>query len=201
MHAEYTLELEEQIQKWAFNLLDQNRIAHVRGVADTVDKLAVMYAPDMRNMIRIAAWIHDVAKGWADKDLLQYAIDNSLPITQAERYISFPLHGLVSYHLASREFGLNDMTLESACTLHTTGGEQMNVTDKILFLGDLIEPTRNFPNVDHIRLQAEENLDKAVLLAADITLEYLIAGKKYIDPRTWELRNSLIKAGINYNRL
>jgi predicted HD superfamily hydrolase involved in NAD metabolism len=199
--ARYTPDFEERVSAWALAKIPPKRHAHVKGVVATVDTLARRYMPDEVMRARLAGWIHDAAKHWSDKDLLECAESRGFPVSAGERDVPMLLHGLVGYILADDVFGLNDDRLRSACALHTTGAAGMNTLDKIVFLGDLIEPGRVFPDVERLRREAERDLDAGVLLAADVTLRYLIDKGRVIDPRAFELRNELVKAGVRYEKI
>jgi predicted HD superfamily hydrolase involved in NAD metabolism len=194
----YTPEFEAAVQAWAEQRIKPKRLAHVRGVVAIVDHLARRYAPDEVMRVRLAGWIHDAAKHLPDTELLRLAEAHQLPITDSERRVPMLLHGAVGYALAAEAFGLDDPRLQTACAYHTTGAPGMNTADKIVFLGDLIEPTRDFPGVEALRAQADHDLDAAVLMAVDYTLRYIIDRRRYMDPRPVLLRNELLVAGVNY---
>jgi HD superfamily phosphohydrolase YqeK len=86
----------------------------------------------------------------------------------------------------------------SACALHTTGAPDMSTLDKIIFLADLIEPARDFPKVNKLRRDAKQDLDVALLRAADHTLKYLLKQQRLVDGRLLELHNQLIQHGVRY---
>ena len=194
----YTPEFEAAVQAWAEQRIKPKRLTHVRGVVAMVDHLARRYAPDEVMCVRLAGWIHDAAKHLPDEELLRLAEMRHLPITESERYVPMLLHGAIGYALAAEAFGLDDPRLQTACAYHTTGAPGMNAADKIVFLGDMIEPTRDFLGVEAIRAQAERDLDAAVLMAVDYTLRYILDWRRYMDPRAVLLRNELLVAGVNY---
>ncbi|NDJ87057.1 MAG: HD domain-containing protein, partial [Chloroflexi bacterium] len=97
-----------------------------------------------------------------------------------------------------KAFGLDDPMLQTACAYHTTGAPDMNTLDKIVMLGDLIEPSRTFDGVEALREIAHQDLDSAVLMSLDYTISYLIRRQRIIDPRPVFLRNQLIGAGVHY---
>lgn len=194
----YTPELESAISAWALARLDPERHAHVRGVVETAARLAARYALDQAMRVRLAGWIHDTAKNWDDAALLAYAESHDLPITPAERAVPMLLHGAVSYVLAAEQFGLDDPLLQSACALHTTGAPDMPLAAKIVFIADLIEPTRPDHRVGDVRRAVEIDLDQALLCAVDNMLKHLIRRQRLIDPRAFLLRNQLIAAGVRY---
>jgi predicted HD superfamily hydrolase involved in NAD metabolism len=195
----YTPEFEAQVSAWAISRLDAERLPHVRGVVETAARLAERYAPDQVMRARLAGWLHDVAKDWDDAALLRYAKAHALPVLAAERDVPMLLHGAISYALAAEQFGLEDPQLQSACALHTTGAPGMTTVDKIVFVADLIEPTRPDRRVGAVRRLAEQDLDAAVLCAVDTVFKHLIRRQRIIDPRAFALRNQLIAAGVHYD--
>lgn len=194
----YSPELEAQIAAWAESRIPPQRLKHVRGVVSTSEQLAQRYAPDQTQAARLAAWLHDAAKHLNGQELLQIAQAHQWPIIPTEYELPDLLHGAVGYLLANDQFDLNDPALQSACAYHTTGDPTMNTLDKIVFLGDLIEPSRNYAGVERLRELAEQNLDTAILLAIDITLQHLITRQRIIDLRPVLLRNQLLRQGITY---
>jgi predicted HD superfamily hydrolase involved in NAD metabolism len=198
--AMYTPELEAQVSAWVKTRLDPERLEHVRGVVETAAQLAARYAPDQIKRVRLAGWIHDVAKSWDDAALLAYAVSHDLPVRPADRMVPLLLHGAVGYALAAAQFGLDDPQLRSACALHTTGAPDMTAADKIVFVADLIEPTRPDRRVGGVRRAAENDLDGAVLCAVDTVIKHLIRQQRFIDPRAFGLRNQLVAAGVRYTR-
>jgi len=191
---------ETQVRAWAETHLDAERRAHVRGVVATVNDLAARYAPEHAGRLRLAGWIHDVAKGWDDVALLDYAEQHDLSITPGDRTVPMLLHGAVAYWLAAERFGLDDPLIESACWLHTTGAPEMSVTDKILFVADLIEPTRDYKPVAKLRRAARRDLDEATLYGVATVIKRLIRKQRIIDPRAIALHNHLVAAGVRYGK-
>ena len=194
----YTADLEERVAAWAKAKIAPNRITHVIGVVATADALANHYAPDATQQARLAGWIHDAAKHWSDEELLAFASANGLRVTPAERTTPMLLHGAVGYELANAIFGFDDTLLRDACAYHTTGAPGMGKLAKIVFLADMIEPERDFPGVDVLRSEANQDLDVAVLHATDHTLRHLINRQKPADPRALLFRNELLTQGIHY---
>lgn len=195
---DYTPELEAAIRAWAEQQLSPERLAHVRGVVMTAERLAQRYAPEHAARARIAGWLHDAAKSWDDARLLAYAEAHGLPITAYERAVPMLLHGAVGYALAAERFGLDDPALQEACALHTTGGPGIGVVTQILCIADRTEPGRTYPGVEQVRAEAERDLQAGLLCVVDTVLRHLIRRQRLIDPRAIELRNSLIAAGVRY---
>ena len=60
-------------------------------------------------------------------------------------------HSLIGSYIAKYEFGINDEDIISAIKYHTTGKEDMNLIEKIIYIADLIEEDRDFPGVEELR--------------------------------------------------
>lgn len=195
----YTPEFEAKVQAWAESRIKPKRLTHVRGVVEACDHLAHLYAPDDVMRARLAGWIHDSAKHLPEDEFITIAEAHHWPITDVERQVPDLLHGAVGYLLMADTFGIHDPALQSACTNHTTGDPAMNTLDKVVFLGDLIEPSRDFDGVEPLRQLAERDLDAAILMAVDATIIHLIKRNRILDPRPVFLRNKLLVSGVNYD--
>ena len=76
----------------------------------------------------------------------------------------------------------------------------MSVLEKIVFLADYIEKSRNFNGVQRLREMAVKNLDQAVLYGFDLTISHLLEQRKQIYVGTVRFRNSLIEYMEKCNR-
>ena len=83
-----------------------------------------------------------------------------------------------------------------AALLHDCAKEMvgMSTLDKVIFLADYIEPNRDFPGVDELRTVAKKDLNKAVLLGFDNTINHLIEQHLSIYPLTILGRNDVLKS-------
>lgn len=68
----------------------------------------------------------------------------------------------------------------------------MSKLDKIIYIADMIEPSRNFDGVEEIRNTTLNNLDEGVLLGLSHTLKFLLDKNSLIDINTIRARNYLI---------
>jgi predicted HD superfamily hydrolase involved in NAD metabolism len=193
----YTPEFEQVVRAWSKARQKEKRFKHTERVVQTAAQLAEIWSPDEVMVCRLAGWIHDAAKDLPDSDLLHLAREAGIEIREPEVDTPMLLHGAVGYVLASAEFGFEDDRIRTACTYHTTGSPDMSLTDKIVYLADLIEPGRDFPSVGEIRhLAFQVDLDQAMLFSVVHTVRYLMQHEKPIDPRMIELYNVLLKAGV-----
>ena len=107
------------------------------------------------------------------------------------------LHGKTAAAIARNEYGApEDVCAAIAC--HTTGKAGMQILDKILYLADYIEETRDFPGVDKARELAAADIDRALLYCYDQTLTELITRGKLIHSDTVGAYNDEIAHGVHW---
>ncbi len=161
----------EQLEEIVIRLLNPNRVAHVLGCRDTAVELAKHWGADVTDAAR-AGILHDITK----------AIDGPLQLTLCEAYGKilsdfsrrYPktLHALTGSLVAERIFGENENVV-SAIEHHTTGKADMSLLEKIIYLADYIEPNRTIPGVEELRRLSYTDLDAAMKLGLEMTLEHL----------------------------
>ena len=161
----------DKLEQVVISLLNPNRVAHVLGCRDTAVALAKRWGANETDAAR-AGILHDITK----------AIDSPLQLTLCGAYGKilsdfsrrYPktLHALTGSLVAERIFGENAEVV-SAIECHTTGKADMNTLEKILYIADYMEPNRDFPGVEQLRALAFTDLDAALKLGLEMTLEHL----------------------------
>ena len=161
----------EELEKVVISLLKPSRVKHVLGCRDTSASLAEKWGVDQTDAAR-AGLLHDITK----------ALDGPLQLTLCQEYGTilddfskrYPktLHALTGSLVAERIFGENDAVV-SAIRSHTTGKAGMNLLEKIIYVADYMEPNRDFPGVERLRQLAFTDMDAALKLGLEYTLEHL----------------------------
>ena len=161
----------EQLEPIVLRLLNPNRINHVLGCRDTAVELARRWGADENDAAR-AGILHDITK----------ALDGPLQLTLCREYgtildefgYKYPktLHALTGSLVAERVFGESPAVVDAICH-HTTGKADMNLLEKIIYVADYMEPCRNFPGVEKLRELAFSDIDAALKLGLEMTLEHL----------------------------
>ena len=67
----------------------------------------------------------------------------------------------------------------------------VTLLEKILYLADYIEPSRDFPGVDALRKACYEDLDKGLLMGLEMTVEEMTAMGNPVHHATLEARDAL----------
>lgn len=172
-------EIEEMLRA----VLSSKRFIHSRGVAYTSAALAMRFHTNIDQAL-LAGWLHDCAKEYSDEQLMKLCEEQGIPVTEAEHQCLQLLHGKVGAYLAKTVYGIDDEAVLGAIRYHVTGKANMNMLEKIIFVADFIEPSRNqnsTPSLDIIREAAFDDLDRGVLLVTQSVLAYLENSKEPID--------------------
>ena len=174
----------EELEKVVISLLNPNRVAHVLGCRDTAVDLARRWGANETDAAR-AGILHDITK----------AIDGPLQLTLCEAYgkilndfsRKYPktLHALTGSLVAERIFGENEEVVSAICH-HTTGKADMTLLQKIIYVADYMEPCRDFPGVEDLRTLAYTDLDAALKLGLEMTLQHLARQGAEVSPESRE---------------
>ena len=161
----------EKLEPVVISLLKPNRVAHVLGCRDTAVELARRWGADETDAAR-AGLLHDITK----------ALDGPLQLTLCQCYgkilgefsRKYPktLHALTGSLVAERIFGENEAVVSAICH-HTTGKADMSLLEKIIYVADYMEPNRTIPGVEELRRLAFSDIDAALKLGLEMTLEHL----------------------------
>lgn len=181
------------IQKELKNSLSSKRFRHTEGVAASSRELAERYGADP-DKAELAGWVHDCAK---EKTLeeMQTLVQHAGFILDAPVLASRALlHGPAGSAYARLHWGIEDPEVLNAVFYHTTGKPNMTLLEKLVFLADYIEPSRDFPGVDTLRARAGKDLTEALIEAYDSTIAHLARQHAYIYELTLAGRNALILA-------
>ncbi len=161
----------EQLEQVVVSLLKPNRVAHVLGCRDTAVAMAKRWGVDETDAAR-AGILHDITKALDGPLQLTLCAEYGKMLCDFSRKYPKTLHALTGSLVAQRIFGENEAVV-SAIESHTTGKAAMNTLEKIIYVADYMEPNRNFPGVERLRELAFSDLDAALKLGLETTLEHL----------------------------
>lgn len=181
----------DKIIDYLKNNLGEKRFKHSLGVMDTAVKLAEKYSGDVKKA-KLAGLVHDCAKKLSDEKIVEICTENGYKLDDIALKNPSLFHGLAGRIIAKNLMGIQDEEVLSAVEFHTTGKINMSLLEKIIYIADYIEPTRDFDGVDELRKVAFESLDDALLLAFDNTIKFVIDKKGFLHHNTIEARNYLI---------
>ena len=177
----------DSIYKYIRENLSEKRFRHTMGVVKTAKELAAVYCADMEKA-EFAALAHDMFKM---KDIEKSdAYVRKLGLGDYYLGKLNLAHGRIAAEILKREYSA-DEDIVNAVKYHTTGRADMSLLEKIIYLADAIEPSRDYPGVETLRELAPIDLDEACLLSMERTVEFLQKKGSEIDSDTLEARDYL----------
>ena len=140
----------------------------------------------------ISCILHDYGKIFLPLDLVKTAEREKIKLSKFELACESLLHSFLAPYLIKRDFGIKDPYILNAVKYHTTGSCKMNIVDKILYISDKIEETRNYENVDYLRSLSCKNINLCLLEVYKSNIIYLITKNKFLHPDTNKIWNNIL---------
>ena len=181
----------DELRPIAMSYLKPKRMSHVLGTEETAVKLARLYGADEQEA-RVAALLHDCTKKAEMPEQLALCAHYRLTLDDLECRTLKLLHARTGAEIARDVFGVSDAVYQ-AIRWHTTGKPDMTLLEKIIYLADYIEPTRDFPGVEKLRQTVLEDLDKGLLLGLNMTIQEMQEMGNPVHHNTLDARNYLLK--------
>lgn len=162
---------DKHLRAVSYSMVKAKRIPHIKGTEETAVALAKFWGVDPEKARR-AAILHDCTKYWELEEQVATCDKYGIELDELERISVKFLHSKTGAALAKYVFGEPDDVYD-AIFCHTTGKPGMNVFEKILYLADYMEPTRDFEGVEEMRRLVWEDLDRAMIMGLEMTIEEL----------------------------
>lgn len=181
--------LEEQLKH------NPSRVKHLYASAQSAYELAVQTGADPQEAY-FSALLHDVGKGkdpeFSRACFEKYGIEDSFLWDNPALG-----HGDVSAIMTFeyfKEYGLQyDSDIINAMRFHTFGRADMSLLEKIVYAADLIEPNRDYPNVERLRKVVKDDFENGLYELCADNLRFLISKKIVIHTNALLMLNSLLK--------
>ena len=174
----------EELEPIVIRLLHPNRVAHVLGCRDEAVRMAAHWGEDVTNAAR-AGILHDITKVLDGPLQLTLCAAYDKVLNDFSRKYPKTLHALTGSLVAEKIFGENEAVVEAICN-HTTGRANMSTLEKIIYVADYMEPCRDFPGVEKLRELAYSDLDAALKLGLEMTLQHLARQGNEVSPESRE---------------
>lgn len=172
------------------------RYKHSKGVAKAAKQLAVVYGYDPK-VARMAGILHDWDKGLHVDEIRTRAAELEVDVP-AEVVDNMPwlLHGPTAAAALKLEYPELGDDVFQAIARHTSGAADMAPLDCIVYVADIIEPSRTYGNMSGIQMLRDEvgtvPLERLYFDAFKYTLSFLVAHDRQLYPRTIDIWNSLM---------
>ena len=184
----------DELRPIAMSYLKPKRMPHVLGTEQEAVRLVRRYGGD-ETQARIAALLHDCTKKLDMAQQLALCEKYGIMLDELEQRALKLLHSKTGAAIARDVFGVEDAVYD-AILYHTTGKPDMTRLEKIIYLADYIEPTRDFPGVDELRKTVYEDMDKGLLMGLAMTIQEMEEMGNPVHHLTRDARDYLLKRGI-----
>ena len=183
-----------ELRACSYSMVRAKRIPHIKGTEEEAVRLAARWGVD-ETLARRAAILHDCTKYLELDEQLALCAKYGVELDELERRAVKLLHSKTGACIAKHIFG-EDEQVYQAIFWHTTGKADMSMAEKVIYLADYIEPTRDFDGVEPLRALAYEDIDKALLMGMEMTIEEMKQRGNPIHRNTQAARDWLCSRGI-----
>ena len=178
-----------QLRPVALSYLKHKRIPNVLGTEQEAIRLAERYGADVEKA-RVAALLHDCTKKLDMPEQLALCRQYGIELDELEQKALKLLHAKTGAAIARDVYGVDD-EIYRAIWWHTTGHADMTLLEKIIYLADYIEPSRDFPGVDDLRNCVYRDLDEGLLMGLQMTIDEMTEMGNPVHHATVEARDWL----------
>ena len=178
----------EEIKLYLKANLAEKRYIHILGVSDIAKNLAKLNGIS-EEKAEIAGLAHDVAKNLSKVKMKEIINKHNIVLSAVEENNENLWHSIIGPIEAKDKLGIQDEEILDAIRWHTTGKEHMSVLTKIIYIADMIEPSRNFDGIEYIRKVTLEDLDRGEYCGLTRSIEFLLIKNLLIDENTMRARN------------
>ncbi len=174
---------DKHLRAISYAMVKAKRLPHIQGTEETAAALAAFWGVSPEKARR-AAILHDCTKYWTLEQHLETCAKYGVELDELECVSVKLLHSKSAAALARHVFAEPEEECR-AISAHTTGKPGMTTFDKILYLADYMEPTRDFDGVEELRRLVWEDLDRAMILGLEMSIEDLKEKGATVHPNTW----------------
>ena len=182
---------DSQLRAVSYSMILPRRIPHIQGTEEEAVKLAQRWGADTEKARR-AAILHDCTKYYSPEEHMALCQQYDIPLDPIEKGAEKLFHAKTGAALACHMFG-EPLEVQAAIYYHTTGKGDMTTLEKVLYLADYMEPTRDFPGVEKLRALAYADLDAAVALGCEMSIGEMKEKGRPVHPNTLAALASLRK--------
>lgn len=170
-HADLKSLNDEDLRACSLSMVYAKRHAHIRGVEEEAVRLARHWGASEVDARR-AGILHDCTKYWTKEEHLACCDKYGMELDSLARENEKLLHARSGAAVAKHIYGENEAVYQ-AILWHTTGKADMSLLEKIVYIADYMEPSRDFDGVEELRRLAYRDLDQAVKLGLSMSIEDL----------------------------
>ncbi len=174
----------------------QKRRAHILSASQETQRMCRhLHREDLERQALIAALLHDITKEYTYEQQAEVIRSHHLDLTDGDLSTPGILHAFTAAEIARELFpNLVDDAVAGAIRWHCTGRPDMTTLEKIMFVADFIEPSRQYENCKRVRnlfysAPTERALDQAVLAELTATVHLYQNSDQALNRRTLNAQN------------
>lgn len=188
----------KEINKYLKKNLSEKRYQHSIRVMQKAMEYAILYQQDIEQA-QITALAHDIAKEMGEKESKKCIIKNNLDENLLLPENKYLIHGYVGADILEKRYNFTK-EMADAVRYHTTARKKMTMLDKIIYLADKTEDGRDFPNIEEEREIAIENIDEAIILTLQNSINHKLKKGKKINQLSIDALNDLQQSKTLYRK-
>ena len=208
-----TEEMLAELRKKAVENMSEKRRVHTLAVEQMAMRIGAIYAPDKINVLRAAALLHDVTKELKTPEQLELCKKYGIDVSESDKFAPKTFHAKTAAVLIKDQYSeFADDDVVSAVRWHTTGREGMSICEKIIYLSDYIDESRNFSDCVKLReyfwgkdigdmsdAEKNEHLRDTLIISYDMTIKNLLDENSPVAKDTFDARNELVCERLKAN--
>lgn len=163
--------------------LSEKRFNHSMNVARQAKMLGEIYGEDTKKLY-FAGVVHDICKEISYDEQLKVINSGGIYFDKYVMTQQKVWHAIAGSVFIQKELGITDEQIIDAVRYHTTGKQDMDTFSKIIYIADITSEERDYPKVDLVRKYAKEDLDKAMLMSLEFTINKLMGLGKMLNEDT-----------------
>ena len=174
------LYLGDEFYNYISNALPIKRKIHTAGVILTALSLAKKLGVDEKKA-ELSALLHDIAKYESVENYPDFSISCDTPEDIVHQYLG--------EYIARTRLNVVDEEILNAIKYHTTGRENMTLLEMVVYVADLLEPSRKFSGVQELREEIKKDFFKGFKICLEEIVEFLKSSNKAVYPLTLDALN------------
>lgn len=172
--------------------LRPKRFAHSISVARTAKRFAGIYGVDISQATR-AGLIHDWDKCYHGQEVFDRCAELGVELPEGHEHMEAIFHSITGARALAIRFPHIEPEILQAISRHTAGAVEMSPLDMVIFVADMIEPTRTYESLDALRaLVGQVELRELFARCYEATVLFLASKRRFLHPDTAKVWNAWV---------
>lgn len=160
------------------NILSEKRFKHSEGVVKRAIEYAKVYNVDIET-VKLASIAHDIAKELSAEAEQEYIYKYNIELDETEQNSHNLVHAKIGAAICKNKYGFTE-DMVNAIKFHTTGRANMSLLEKIIYLADATDLTRNYDDIDYYVGIIKDDIDRGMLEVSKWVINDLLKKNRII---------------------